>query len=325
MRLSSSAALFLASAALILSSSCSADPDEAREELRLSGIEATQGSFNKSILEGDAEAVDLILKAGVRSRRGLMLAAKEGQCDILRQLLKVDDRVDGILAAEALAWALFNNHDECVENLEAAGADLHAYSRDGENALTQAAEEGDIAYLKVLISVGMDPDEPNRNGKTALIRAVESQEPQSVRELVRSGADVNAADLDGWTPLTYAAWHGRNKLVRLLLDLGAGIDLSTRTGWTPLALAALEGRRRALRTLLGAGADPDAASEAGLTPLMRAAQRGDRRMARALLQAGADRDLRIDGVDAAWWAATLGHEELEALLSVVSRSGTGSS
>lgn len=325
MRFSNSSVLFLAGTILLAYGSCSADREDAREELRGRGIESTQGSFNEAVIAGDTEVVDLLLDSRVKPRRGLRLAAKEGQCDVLAQLLDVGYRVDGILAAEALAWARFNGHDACVELLENAGADLNAPNREGETALTKAARQGNIPYLKVLIDVGVDPDEPDRNGQTALIRAVEGRQRKSIRELVRSGAEVNATDVDGWTPLAYAARNGRNRIVRMLIGLGADVNHPTKTGWTPAALAALEGHRRVLRTLLRVGADPNAASEAGLTPLMRAAQRGDGRMARLLLQRGADRELRIDGVDAAWWAETTGHPALARLLSESSFAGANRS
>jgi ankyrin repeat protein len=322
MRVQPGVAIFPLAAILFSLWSCSADPDAARAELRRRGIEYTHGSFNQAILAGDTELVDLLLQARVRPRRGLRLAAKEGQCEILRKLIDVDYRVDGILAAEALAWALHNQHDDCVELLETAGADLRAPTRGGDNALTKAAQQGNVHYLEVLISIGMDPDEPNRNGKPALIRAVEGRQLQSIRVLIENGADVNATDLDGWTALTYAAWSNHNKIARLLIDSGASLDQQTDTGWTPLGIAALKGHWRVAKTLLDAGADPDAESEAGLTPLMRAAQQGDQRMVRILLRAGADPHVRIDGVDAAWWADASGHDAITRLLGAESRIGT---
>lgn len=321
MRLGFTTALLLLATILELACGSNAsEREEAREELSELGVESTRGSFNDAVVAGDTEVVDLLLESRVRPRRGLRLAAKEGRCDVLAQLLDVDYRVDGILAAEALAWALFNKHEACVELLETAGADLNAPNREGESSLTKAAYQGNIPYLKVLIAVGVDSDEPNRNGQTALIRAVEGSQEMAIRELLRSGASVNAPDLDGWTPLTYAARNGNNRIVRMLARRGADLDLPTKTGWTPAAFAALEGHRVVLRTLLRAGADPNLASEAGLTPLMRAAQRGDARMVRLLLRRGADPHLRIDGVDAAWWAEAGGHE---AAAQALSRSSSG--
>jgi serine/threonine-protein phosphatase 6 regulatory ankyrin repeat subunit B len=317
--------VFLASATLVLFSTCTSSRDHAAEELRRRGIDLKQRSLNRAIREDDAEAVDLLLQAGIATRRSLGLAAKEGRCEILRRVLEVDSPVEDILAAEALAWALYTEHGECVQSLRAAGADLRAVSRAGETTLTMAAHEGNIHFLEILISLGLSPDEPDGNGRTAMIRAVAAERPNVIRALLRSGADVNVTDLDGWTPLAYAVRSGHNTLARLLIESGADADRPTKTGWTPLAFAATEGHRRVLRTLLRAGADPNSASEASLTPLMRAAQRGDRRMVEALLRAGAVRTLRIDGVDAAWWAAAAGHAELNELLSAGSTPGTSRS
>lgn len=95
----------------------------------------------------------------------------------------------------------------------------------------------------------------------------------------------------------------------------------TRTGWTPLMMAVAEGHADIAETLLEAGANPDISSSAGLTPLILAAQRGDVRTVKALLLAGADPEIRVDGVDAAWWAASEGDEELAALLGTASPPG----
>lgn len=302
---------------LVFLEACSPPSEDAREELRRRGIDAHQSSFNKIVVAGDVEAVDLLLRARIKPRRGLRLAAKSGQCEVLDRLIP-EYRTEGILAAEALAWSLWLGHEECIRLLREDGVQLGATSRVGENSLTKAALEGNVRFLDILIAVGVDPNDTNRNGKPALIQAVEAGQPESIRKLLALGADVDATDLNGWSALTYAARDGRNKLVRLLVDTGADTDQKTKTGWTPLTFAVLNGHRNLVRTLLGAGADPNVSSEAGLTPLIRAAQRGDRRMVRALLRAGADRDLRVDGVDAAWWGKVSGHDEIARLLSAPS-------
>jgi len=314
MRASSRLVLLLPVAALVFLEACSSPSEDARDELRRRGIETHQSSFNKAVLAGDVETVDLLLRARIKPRRGLRLAAKSGQCEVLDRLVP-EYRTQGILAAEALAWSLWLGHEECVRLLREDGVELGAASRVGENSLTKAAQEGNVRFLDVLVAVGADPNDTNRDGKPALIQAVEADQPESIRKLIALGADVDATDLNGWSALTYAAREGRSKLVQLLVDAGADTDHATKTGWTPLTFAVLNGHRNPVRTLLRAGANPDAGSEAGLTPLIRAAQRGDQRTVRALLRAGADRDLRVDGVDAAWWAEVSGHDEIARLLS----------
>jgi ankyrin repeat protein len=117
-------------------------------------------------------------------------------------------------------------------------------------------------------------------------------------------------------------------MVHQLIQGGASVNTSSKTGWTPLMLAALEGNLEVVKSLLQAGAHPDTASQAGLTALIRAAQRGDEAMVKALLNAGADPGVRIDGVDASWWAAACGHSSLSATLTEARRpalaaAGTG--
>jgi hypothetical protein len=307
---------------LIPLAACSSPGDRARKELESRGIELTAASFNRYLDSGDAEVVGLLVDAGVKPRIALRRAGRNGQCEILKLLMDKGYDATGLQGAEALSWGVWRHYEECVRLLHGAGADLRARDRRrGENQLTKTAREGTTGFLELLLDLGLDVNEPNRSRQTAAIVAVQANRPDQLGVLIAAGADVNAADLDGWTALTYAVRAAGGDIVRQLIAAGADVNAMSRTGWTPLMLAVLEGQIEIAETLLEAGADPDTTSQAGLSALIRAAQRGDVTMARALLRAGADPDARVDGANAAWWAASGGHRELVSILGVGPQSG----
>jgi ankyrin repeat protein len=86
--------------------------------------------------------------------------------------------------------------------------------------LRDAAAAGDVAKIKRLLKLGLDPSALPPDGDiTALLAAVYAGKSDAVRVLVEAGADVN----DGWPykPLGVAAGRGALDLVRVLIAGGA--------------------------------------------------------------------------------------------------------
>lgn len=109
-----------------------------------------------------------------------------------------------------------------------------------------------------------------------------------VRVLIQQGADVNASQGDGMTALHWAAENGDVAIVEVLLLAGAFPDAVTRIGaHTPLHLAARAARTDAVLALLKGGASPDLSSTTGVTPMHFAAEAGDAESIEALLAGGA--------------------------------------
>jgi ankyrin repeat protein len=311
-------------------SACSSPSERARETLVSRGLDVGPEHFYRYLDAGDVETVALFIEAGVKPQRALRRAAKQGQCEMVKLLLDSGYDATRGPGVEALTWAIDRGHEECAQLLRAAGADPLSLDRAGENQLTRTAGSRNTLFLKIILRNDAELDAPNRNGETAVVKAVQRGRREHLRLLMKAGADLDVPDRDGWTALTYAARAGHEGMVRELIRGGADVNTSSKTGWTPLMLAALEGHLEVVKSLLQAGAHPDTSSEAGLTALIRATQRGDGAMEEALLHAGADPGVRVDGVDASWWAAASLHSSLsEALdetrrsLRIASRAGDG--
>jgi ankyrin repeat protein len=88
--------------------------------------------------------------------------------------------------------------------------------------------------------------------------------------LIVSGLDCNIADQKGWTALHVAVLHSQPAVVKMLLDKGAAIDTKTQHGWTVLHTAAKiyeSANAEILRLLLSKCNDVNIPEKGGLTAL----------------------------------------------------------
>ncbi len=218
--------------------------------------------------------------------------------------------------------------------------------------LHDAAKNGDIRTVQILLDLGMDVNTRDDRGRTALHCATAFNHVLIVELLLTrgantaaqaawvppplclaaqkgymdiagflllEGADVNIRDLSmGNTPLYHAAYFGQAVMICFLLDHGAEIRVTNARGYTPLHAAAMKGHKWAVDELLARGADPNAcAFSDGLTPLMLAAGLGCKDVAELLLANGANIHLRDNaGKTALRWAVdTRGSEAVVELLA----------
>lgn len=159
--------------------------------------------------------------------------------------------------------------------------------------LVLAAEQRDMAAVRVLLRQKANPDSADREGMTALLWAAHWNDLDMVQALLAAGANPNAANRYGVAPLHEAATVRNAAMVRVLLQAGADPDAAYGEGETPLMIAARAGSLDAVRLLIEAGADVNAAeSFRGLTPLMYAAVENHADIVRALVAAGADPNAR---------------------------------
>src|SRR5688572_4808251 len=86
----------------------------------------------------------------------------------------------------------------------------------------------------------------------------------AVRLLLDQNVDVNAAQGDGSTALHWAAYSGNVEIVRMLLASRANLKVKTRLGaLTPLMMAARNGHSDVIKLLLDAKDDVTATNANG--------------------------------------------------------------
>ena len=79
--------------------------------------------------------------------------------------------------------------------------------------------------------------------RTTLHQAARDGDVDTVELLLSTGVDVNSADSEGATPLFLASLNGYTDIVELLLNAGANVHACDIDERTPLFVAAFEGRR----------------------------------------------------------------------------------
>ena len=116
-----------------------------------------------------------------------------------------------------------------------------------------AARGGDAELMRLLASLGADPNLTNHEGTAPLIAAAglgtrspgedsgtESEVLEAVQVALDLGADINAVNLNGETAMHGAAYKNLPAVVELLAAKGAKIELwnkKNKFGWTPLLIA----------------------------------------------------------------------------------------
>lgn len=133
--------------------------------------------------------------------------------------------------------------------------------QDGQSALHQAAQSGQIAFLQTLLDRGFSVDARNEDMETALYVATGAGHRLAVRLLLDNGADIELMCVHQM-PLHLAVSLGNYYMVELLLNYGANIE-ARAIGRTALHLAAAAGDGEMIRLLLDMGADIEAPTHSG--------------------------------------------------------------
>ncbi|MBC8393550.1 MAG: ankyrin repeat domain-containing protein [Deltaproteobacteria bacterium] len=197
------------------------------------------------------------------------------------------------------------------------GENLNALVKESANYysfLHQAALDGDLNALKLLVENNVDVNVRDRIDATPLHRAVQKGEIAFARLLLENGADVEAKSNSRATPLEFAVGAEDYSVdsVNLLISYSADVNATDNEGDTPLHRAAFYGNDKIAEILIENGADINKQGWSGRTPLHVAAQYGNPAVAKILLEHGADKHIRDktgnDSLDVALMRANPDHE-----------------
>ncbi len=112
--------------------------------------------------------------------------------------------------------------------------DVSPDSRKGNTPLMQAAADGDIVTMRLLLEFGANPNALNEESENPLGFATTYEQPDAIKLLVDAGADINNQDDSGpgRTQLDCAELSGWTDCVDVLRSLGAKrhSELNTNEG-----------------------------------------------------------------------------------------------
>ena len=179
--------------------------------------------------EGDSEAVDVLLRAGIdlslpHNKRALIEAAHNGHTAIVDTLLKagIDVNFADVDGRTALMRA---GKIEIINLLLKAGADVHARDREGKTALFYGAS-GKAA--DILIKAGADVNVLDKHGRNALFYA---HTKDKVEVLLRENIDIHILDEDNYTPLfNVGCYLHFSEAMAALIKAGVDVNVTNKYG-----------------------------------------------------------------------------------------------
>ncbi|WP_343675598.1 ankyrin repeat domain-containing protein [Paraburkholderia heleia] len=155
--------------------------------------------------------------------------------------------------------------DKGVQKALADGMDPNATDDQGMPLLVIAArEKSDKVGAVLLDNPKTNIAAEDRAGENALMLASLNGDVDFVKLLITKGAEVNKK---GWTPLHYAAANGNDDVAKLLIGYSADVNALSPNGTTPLMMAARGDHLTTLQMLLEHGATLGAKNQIGMTAL----------------------------------------------------------
>ncbi|CDJ64382.1 ankyrin repeat-containing protein, putative [Eimeria necatrix] len=120
---------------------------------------------------------------------------------------------------DVLSCAVAKNDVESIELLIEKYPDLMNRTHPlWSKPLLQAAKQGRVQVLELLLASGCNVDARGEGGQTALLAATEEGLGSCVERLIDHGADVNKANFEGMTPLIVACMENHEDMVNYFLD-----------------------------------------------------------------------------------------------------------
>lgn len=183
-----------------------------------------------SDIDGAGAIIDLLLSRGARiesrtySGRTVLMVALDRNLsrDTSLQLLAAGADPNAVDEQGHSVLGLAVRRPDLVRRLLAAGANPNLLDSRGGTPLMDAAGEGNVESMGILLDAGAEINAKSKRGRTALMVAVLSQEPKAVRLLLQRGARTDLQDEDGKTAEAHAQALDEDSRAEMLRALRQG-------------------------------------------------------------------------------------------------------
>jgi ankyrin repeat protein len=295
------------------------------------------GMMEKAVAKNSIECVTILLDAGVdpNEKSGvhspLTTAIRENHPEILALLLSRG--ADPNLKGQEMPLTMAVRKPELLQQIIAGGADL----KKCPGVMESAVYYNSIESVKILLDIGVDPNEKKQGTYTPLGTAVRDNHPEIAALLLSREADPNlkgqelpiiqalskpailrqliegGANVSQYKGILEAAVYRNNiETVSILLDAGAPIDEKHNNRYTPLVTAIRDNHIPIVAHLIAKGADVNAPGET--LPVIMAARFADTARLKMVLDAGVDVNKQYEGRSALIEACEKNHKNSVALL-----------
>lgn len=193
----------------------------------------------------------------VSEKTKLMLAAEQGDSQLLKQALLQGGKLNAHTASDtAFSLALKNGHEAISRILLSAGSEWQlGFSEQQSSALIVAADQGFDEIVKSLIIKGAVLEAQDLKGYTALARAAKNGHLTTLKILINAGAKVNVYP-EGRSVLMHVVEKNNMLLSQIIIGAGADVNFSDAQGDTALKIARRNGYFDLDLMLVQAGARP---------------------------------------------------------------------
>lgn len=203
----------------------------------------------------------------------LFFAAKYGQADVVKLLLKHGANVDiKDKYSTPLHIAILYDHTDIVKLLLEHNADPNNKDNSKSTPLHWAATTGNTEITKLLLAHGANVHDKDDCNNTPLHFATAHNRTEIAKLLLQHGANIHDKDDCDETALHNAAKNGNTDIVKLLLAHGANVHDKNDDNNTPLHLAALYDHTKIAKILISYGATGSYINEPYRTTIKQLAQ-----------------------------------------------------
>ncbi|MCB1115790.1 MAG: ankyrin repeat domain-containing protein [Chlamydiia bacterium] len=271
------------------------------------GTTQSKYPLRAAISKGNAKLVELLLQFQADPNLGeenfLKDAVKQGASkEIIQLLIDFKGDTQGVFDVAKTP--------EMTSILLSCGLPIDGHTEDLAKQLSKAAEEGNEAFVAILLESGIDPNDKGGYYKKPLERALNDSKKKSLRVvellvehgasiegmlhhaptpeiaeyLLMKGCEIDEYDSNGMTPLMCVD----TKVAAFLVQQGAHLEKKNDRGATALAIVASRGKKEKCQLLIKSGANLETKDDLGMTPLSRAVDASQLEITRLLLESGAN-------------------------------------
>lgn len=208
----------------------------------------------------------------------LLTTAKVGNLKTVKLLVDTGANINRVnnLGQNAVLMAARNNgtSDEIVRYFVERGVNYFLKDKNGNNALSLAADVGNLPSVKYLYSKGLSIESADNDGETALMLASFKHFFKTAEYLLEKGASPRVVTNNGLNALHQVGISGDVPIARILIDKGANLNAQSEFGFTAFFYAAGHGHLDLVKYLKRRGANINITSVKNETPLLNAARYG---------------------------------------------------